>query len=382
MKKILLSLTAILSSAVMTAQDVSQFKQLDDSLFASTPAYQNGNRYQRDAMLFVDMLADTHPYYIKKERRDILFARQDDLLKACAACGSDTAFVSLLRNTLGDLRDKHTDIIDMQQLKAVRQAAAEKAEAQADTLSDALMAYKGDLFHYVIVPEAKVCYLQFNRCMDARTMRDTSLPRWDKLLDEMFSKMKNDGITTLVVDAQYNNGGSSSLCDELLVRLRPYAELRNFSTALRFSRLMAAYNPRIAAAKTAWESQGHIDELYTIPSGKTPPQFVQPELFGGKVIFVQGAKTFSSAGMLMTLARDNNIGTIVGSTSTYTPSHYGEVLPFRLPNTGVVGSVSCKFFARPDTAHVDDKTLEPDTTLDLTDKEKAWQAILDMIKAD
>lgn len=32
MKKILLSLTAILSSAVMTAQDVSQFKQLDDSL--------------------------------------------------------------------------------------------------------------------------------------------------------------------------------------------------------------------------------------------------------------------------------------------------------------------------------------------------------------
>ena len=145
---------------------------------------------------------------------------------------------------------------------------------------------------------------------------------------------------------------------------------------------MAAYNPRIAAAKTAWESQGHIDELYTIPSGKTPPQFVQPELFGGKVIFVQGAKTFSSAGMLMTLARDNNIGTIVGATSTYTPSHYGEVLPFRLPNTGVVGSVSCKFFARPDTAHVDDKTLEPDTTLDLTDKEKAWQAILDMIKAD
>ena len=185
MKKILLSLTAILSSAVMTAQDVSQFKQLDDSLFASTPAYQNGNRYQRDAMLFVDMLADTHPYYIKKERRDILFARQDDLLKACAACGSDTAFVSLLRNTLGDLRDKHTDIIDMQQLKADRQAAAEKAEAQADTLSDALMAYKGDLFHYVIVPEAKVCYLQFNRCMDARTMRDTSLPRWDTLLDEI-----------------------------------------------------------------------------------------------------------------------------------------------------------------------------------------------------
>ena len=380
MKKILLSLAAILSSAMLTAQDVSQFKQLDDSLFASTPAYQQGNKYQRDAILFVDMLADTHPYYIKKERRDILFARQDALLEACATCSSDTAFVSLLRNTLGDLRDKHTDIIDMQRLKADRQAAAEKPEAQADAASDAIMAYKGDLFHYTILPEEKVCYLQFNRCMDARTMRNDSLPRWDKLLDEMFSKMKSDGITALVVDAQYNNGGSSRLCDELLVRLRPLAELKNFSTALRFSRLMAAYNPRIAVAKAAWENDGHIDELYAIPSGKTPPQFVQPEVYGGKVIFVQGKKTFSSAGMLMTLARDNNIGTIVGTTSTYTPSHYGEVLPFRLPNTGVLGSVSCKFFARPDAAHVDDKTLEPDTALDLTDKEQAWRAILNMAK--
>ena len=380
MKKILLSLAAILSSAMLTAQDVSQFKQLDDSLFASTPAYQQGNKYQRDAILFVDMLADTHPYYIKKERRDILFARQDALLEACAKCSSDTAFVSLLRNTLGDLRDKHTDIIDMQRLKADRQAAAEKPEAQADTAYDAIMAYKGDLFHYTILPEEKVCYLQFNRCMDARTMRNDSLPRWDKLLDEMFSKMKSDGITALVVDAQYNNGGSSRLCDELLVRLRPLAELKNFSTALRFSRLMAAYNPRIAVAKAAWEDDGHIDELYAIPSGKTPQQFVQPEVYGGKVIFVQGKKTFSSAGMLMTLARDNNIGTIVGTTSTYTPSHYGEVLPFRLPNTGVLGSVSCKFFARPDAAHVDDKTLEPDTALDLTDKEQAWRAILNMAK--
>ena len=380
MKKILLSLAAILSSAMVTAQDVSQFKQLDDSLFASTPAYQQGNKYQRDAILFVDMLADTHPYYIKKERRDILFARQDALLEACAKCSSDTAFVSLLRNTLGNLRDKHTDIIDMQRLKADGQAAAEKPEAQADAASDAIMAYKGDLFHYTILPEEKVCYLQFNRCMDARTMRNDSLPRWDKLLDEIFSKMKSDGITALVVDAQYNNGGSSRLCDELLVRLRPLAELKNFSTALRFSRLMAAYNPRIAVAKAAWENDGHIDELYAIPSGKTPPQFVQPEVYGGKVIFVQGKKTFSSAGMLMTLARDNNIGTIVGTTSTYTPSHYGEVLPFRLPNTGILGSVSCKFFARPDAAHVDDKTLEPDTALDLTDKEQAWRAILNMAK--
>ncbi|MGM9779664.1 MAG: hypothetical protein ACI3ZD_15245 [Prevotella sp.] len=78
----------------------------------------------------------------------------------------------------------------------------------------------------------------------------------------------------------------------------------------------------------------------------------------------------------MTLARDNNIGVIVGDESTYSPSHYGEVLPFRLPNTGVLGSVSCKYFARPDAQHVDDKTLVPDVKIDLSDKEKAWEQIL------
>ena len=106
----------------MMAQDISQFKVLSDSIFHANEAYVKGNKYQRDAMLFVDMLADTHPYYIKKERRDELFGRQTELMKECAACGSDSAFVELLIQTLGDLRDKHTDVIDLQQLETKKKA--------------------------------------------------------------------------------------------------------------------------------------------------------------------------------------------------------------------------------------------------------------------
>ncbi len=79
-----------------------------------------------------------------------------------------------------------------------------------------------------------------------------------------------------------------------------------------------------------------------------PTHFQQPKQFEGQVVFVMGKRTFSSAGMLFTMTRDNYIGTIIGTTSTFRPSHYGEVLPYRLPNTGVLGSISCKFFARPD----------------------------------
>ena len=102
MKELFATIAALFCSAMMTAQNVSQFKVIDDSLFQSNETYQKGNKYQRDAMLFVDMLADTHPYYIKKERRDELFSRRDELLKACADCTGDSVFVELLGATLGD----------------------------------------------------------------------------------------------------------------------------------------------------------------------------------------------------------------------------------------------------------------------------------------
>ena len=88
-----------------------------------------------------------------------------------------------------------------------------------------------------------------------------------------------------------------------------------------------------------------------------------------------GRRTFSSAGILMTLARDNHIGTIIGTTSTFSPSHYGELLFYSLPNTGVRGTVSCKFFARPDASSVNEPFLKPDVEIDLNEKDAAWKFI-------
>ena len=200
---------------------------------------------------------------------------------------------------------------------------------------------------------------------------------FEGFLDEMFTKMNEAQIKTLVVDVQYNGGGSSRLCDELLQHLYPVEKLEDYTTYLRFSNLMAAYNPRIAAAKARWENDGHADELYQMPSSRIPDDYQQPALYEGNVVFVMGPKTYSSAGILLTLARDNHIGTIIGTTSTFSPSHYGEVLPYRLPNTGVLGSISCKFFSRPDAATVDDTCMEPDCVIGLENKELAWQFIID-----
>lgn len=74
--------------------------------------------------------------------------------------------------------------------------------------------------------------------------------------------------------------------------------------------------------------------------------------------------------------RDNSIGTIIGTESSYSPSHYGEVLPFRLPNTGIIGSVCTKYFERADKTCAEDRTLIPDIFIDLDDKDAAWKEIL------
>lgn len=375
MKYIIRIIIALAGISGMHAQDFSKFKALSDSTLRNSTEYQQANKYQKDAILFLEMLADTHPYYVKKDRQGKLMAKKDALLAKCADCTSDSLFCAYLQEVLGLLRDKHTDVIDLAQWAQKKQPKPEaELEPEAEQQSNAVMARKKDLFAYQIFEQPSICYLQFNQCADARTMRNDALPRFDTFLDSMFCQMDSLKVQTLVVDVQYNNGGSSRLCDELLAHLYPVHLIKNFNSQMRFSNLAAAYNPRIGVAKTAWENDGHAEELYTFPNSQPEP--VDIPMYQGKVVWVQSRKTFSSAGILITLARDNKVGEIVGETSTYAPSHYGEVLPYRLPNTGVVGTISCKYFTRPDSEHADDPTLEPDTPLDLANKEAAWQYIL------
>lgn len=351
---------------------LNQFKSLSDSAYQAVPEYLSGNKYQKDAILFMDMVADTHPYYIKPERRTEWFAKKAALLEQCKDMETDEAFADALIAALGPLRDKHTDIATVKRMQEAKKTVSEKgaADAEEDVDRSQVMSPHNSFYDYRFFPEESICYLQFNRCMSA-----SDYP-FDKFLNDMFAKMEEEHIKTLVVDAQYNGGGSSQLCGQLLEHLYPIDKLKNFTTYLRFSNLMASYNPGIAQVKKNWEADGHKDELYQIPAPKMPADYQQPKLYEGKVVFVMGPRTFSSAGMLMTLARDNHIGTIIGTKSTFPPSHYGEIMPYRLPNTDVLGSISCKYFARPDAATVDDAFMAPDYEVDLSDKAAAWQFIV------
>lgn len=98
----------LLSFSVCNAQISTQYPALKDSAYLYNPQYQQGNKYQRDAMLFIGMLSDTHPYYIQKARRDSLLMTVPKVLDACGKCDSDTAFTQILYGVLGKLHDKHS----------------------------------------------------------------------------------------------------------------------------------------------------------------------------------------------------------------------------------------------------------------------------------
>ena len=282
-------------------------------------------------------------------------------------------------------------------------------------------------FLYKIVTEKNICYLQFNNCIDQNTLRSqyatmgmskenieknvSRFPIFDKFLDEMFQKIKEQNINTLVVDVQNNPGGNSQLCDELLSRLKPRNEIKQGTASLRCSKLWEQNLPLLAENyKQKFREKGEVLELgrlyenelltrvlsnnnsntETITTSKQSNDSVENKtidtIYKGTVIFIQNELTYSSAGMLITNAVDNNIGIVIGGESSYSPSHYGDILNWELPNTKIKGTISHKIFYRPDISKSKERSLIPSIKLtpnfsDLVEgKDIYWEWILNNYK--
>lgn len=228
--------------------------------------------------------------------------------------------------------------------------------------------HSNDLFRYEIIEDKSICYLQFNICEDQSSLRlnllndDRGLstaqieqvlskyPRFDMFLNKMFEEIKLKNIKTLVIDVRNNRGGNGSLCDVLLSWLKPDTEFIKGKSYSRLSPFWEKYYPQIAkdyleafiqkgiaySPEVLYDNQfiSNIvlsdDGKYTLYGLDYDELFVRnrdtAKIFKGNVIFIQDEGTYSSAGQLITDARDNNIGIVIGSESAFTPCHYGDML--------------------------------------------------------
>jgi len=230
-------------------------------------------------------------------------------------------------------------------------------------------------FSYTLIPGKSTCYLLFDQCEDRNTLLEKSywkvqhsdslkreleknllrIPVFSDFLNQMFQTMKDSSIQTLVIDVRQNSGGNSRLCNELLMHLKK--ELKLPTVYIRESNLAHEHYKALGKDSIAWINANP----QTVYSDK--------DIYEGNVIFVQGERTFSSAGLLITEAVDNGIGTLIGDYASYTPSHYGDIIYWSLPNTQTTGTISNRYFLRPAAEKAKESYIKPDVLLPATFKD-------------
>jgi hypothetical protein len=300
---------------------------------------------------------------------------------------------------------------------------------QPQTQSNTIRQKSKQPFLYKLLPEKEIAYLQFNSCTDQSALRSqyymnnshslseedlekqlSQYPRFDAFLEEMFQTIQANQIKTLVIDVRNNTGGNSKLCDILHSWLKPLNEIKHGNSFIRFSvlweqhysTLAAEYKQILTETQQPYErgklyDNAFLSQLSTKKEAssileKIDSYFIKNEdeskVFRGNVIFIQNAKTYSSAGMLITDAIDNRIGRVIGNKSSYRPCHYGDLLAYELPNTKIRGFVSHKIFKRPDAEKCNETSLIPDNYISagwqdvLEGKDIYWEWILEHVRSN
>lgn len=221
-----------------------------------------------------------------------------------------------------------------------------------------------------------ICYFQFNamvdratyllNCqvlgMDANKEIADSLPHFGEFLEAMYDEMERSNVDLLVVDVRYNGGGNSLLGDMLLETLLPEEQtISRYETYVRMSHFLQQHTMFSTPNETV--KDGLVNQQSLKCMGEYSNRKRLSRRFMGKVIFIQGQNTFSSANYLATTIKDNRLFTLIGSDTSQKPTSYGDILPVVLPYTQTRAFVSHSYFQRPCRALDAEDRLSPDVII-------------------
>lgn len=240
-----------------------------------------------------------------------------------------------------------------------------------------------DAFFYKIDEQNSICYIQFNQMVDKRIgeMYINMLPFWKRwftktvrffgggsgpdvyfedFMNTCIADIEKNNIKKIVVDLRWNTGGSATLGDILLYSLG-IDKYKSFTSDINKSEL---YRMQMADAGLDQIESKQKDTS----DGFAYTKFAKgtdgiKNRFNGDAYFITSEWTFSAAVMLATIVKDNQLFKVVGEPISEKPSHFGEVIFLRLPNTELVCGMSSKLFHRPDKSKANEETLYPDVLI-------------------
>ena len=302
----------------------------------------------------------------------------------------DSIKISLASNKFFYL--KNTQIKDVNFYKVKRKA-------------NPISKHSGKTYSYSFIE--KTAYLQYNSCMDKPSMLDglgdyvkpmflpfakmflkaqykenanleklekgentntlreginLEYPAFKDILNELFTKLKENKTEKLIIDLRNNSGGSGDICNQLLYYLADTQNLILFDELVYTTKAYKYYFSR---------DYSYFEKEYIKLNGKKPksdqlymnkfnrfdlitdpksPYYIHPDrpIFNGKVIVLANQNTGSAAALLTALIQDNKLGVIVGTSVGNNPTGPTTLTSFSLPNTKLEVSVSSSFLERPD----------------------------------
>lgn len=183
---------------------------------------------------------------------------------------------------------------------------------------------------------------------------------FEDFLNTCIDDLTKNNIEKVIVDLRWNTGGSTTLGDILLYAFG-IDKFKSYSSEIKESELYKLQMEAAGLSDNNIEDEDTTDEFYYTKLTEGTESIKQR--FKGDVYFITSEWTFSSAVQLATIVKDNHLFKIVGEPISEKPSHFGEVLFLKLPNTNKVCSLSCKLFHRPDKSKDNEETLYPDITI-------------------
>jgi C-terminal processing protease CtpA/Prc len=192
-------------------------------------------------------------------------------------------------------------------------------------------------------------------------------PVFEKFLDSVFSDIKSKPIAGLIIDLRQNGGGSSQLGEILIgyISEKPFKMGGGSSWKVSdeyksFINEQAKTNPVYAGGSfKQYLSQKTGDTWRSIESN-THKAGRNNLRYNGKVCFLTGPNTFSSANMLANAIKDFQLATIIGEATGEPCNDFGELYWNKLPNTGLVFYTCSKQFIRANGDAKDPNPVLPD----------------------
>ena len=181
-----------------------------------------------------------------------------------------------------------------------------------------------DFVYYEIDEEKSLAVLTLTQCDYNQTYVDC--------VRRMFTEVKEKGIGNVAVDVRGNGGGNSTVVNEFIKYL-PTERYHGGGSDIRYG------------AFTVHQDGICKNARYTDLT------------FEGKVYVLTNHDSFSSAMMFAMMIQDNGLGEVIGEFPANAVNGYGDIVIFRLPNTGMMLAVSRKKWYRADEKNPDEYVM-------------------------